>query len=425
MQKKDWIVKEVSEFLHTYLKTGYVQFDSFSRKIHHEINKFEQLFILRFLLHEETKKFVDQLPSLIRSFKTVTTMKRQTNIAEVRGSIDWPETIRTRLNKKATDKLTFITNENIRSYDTSENIILKKLLMILYRELYENDYVRRFYEIEWFNDWKERRRNIDRILRNNIYIQRVSEIHVTNRMMYDTTKHRNPLYRNAAHLLIRYNEFMSGEVDQSELEQLLRETFILPKEEDVLFELYWIIQIIKHNTDQSTLYLIDGTKNLVATWETGSYHYSIYHDSTGPEELSFTTFSHELKDSNDLYVQRIYESFQLANEYGKQFFNRSSSHIFRQGRPDIIVAIRHKETQQLEKIIIGEVKYTDRTNYAITGLRELLDYIHLVKYQNTYMYHDIPIEGILCIGNIEWNENNADDQLVQIITPPDRERLQL
>src|SRR5690625_4676077 len=96
--EKERILKEIAHFLHAYLKDGYVQMDSFSKKIHPNIERFEQLFVLRFLLHDETKRFVEQLPELIRKFKTTSRQIQQTNISEVRGSIDWPETIRTRLN---------------------------------------------------------------------------------------------------------------------------------------------------------------------------------------------------------------------------------------------------------------------------------------------------------------------------------------
>src|SRR5699024_3428493 len=172
--------------------------------IHQNIDRFEQLFIIRFLLQEETKQFVNELPALIRNFKTTTTMTQQTNIAEVRGGIDWQETIRKRINQNYTDKLTFVTNENIRSYDTPENLVLKKLLTTLYNELFENDYVQNFYKMDWFNEWNALKRNVAIVLRKNIYLQRVPNIHISDRMLHNAMKHRNPLYRKAALLLAQY-----------------------------------------------------------------------------------------------------------------------------------------------------------------------------------------------------------------------------
>ena len=423
MTTKEQMVKEIAAFLHTYLKAGYVQLDSFSQKIDQRIDRFEQLFIIRFLLHERTKQFVRNLPFLIRNVKTITTTERQTNVAEVRGTVDWMETIRTRVNQNYADKLTFVTNEHIRSYDTQENLVLKRLLTILYETLYNNEYVKKFYREQWFSEWNELKRNVRHTLYKNIYIQRVSHVPVSDRMIVNTTKHRNPLYREAALLLSQYERFMRGEFEQEELEQLLRETFILPKEEDTLFELYWVVQLIKQNTETSTLHLMDGTDHLVASWEKGAYHYYVYHDSTGPKELSFNILRTELKDSVDPYVQRIYDAFEQANKYGEAWFGREKSNIFRLGRPDIIVVIRHKESEKMVKLIIGEVKNTTSTNYAMTGLRELLDYIYLVKYNDDYAHGRIPVQGILCVGDVEWGGTSENDDHVKLVTPGERGRL--
>src|SRR5690625_2668042 len=222
------IVKEISAFLHTYLKAGYVNVDSFSQKIHGEIDQFERLFIVRFLLHKSTKQFVKQLPFLLRNFKTITFPKKQSNIGEVRGAIDWPETIRKRMNENYQDSLTFVTNENMRSYNTQENIVLKRLLKILYDNLYESDYIKTFYQMDWFTEWKQLRENVRRAIYQNIYLQRVSNnARLSQRMIQNTMKHRNPLYREAAKLLNTYEHFMQGQYTEEELQQLLRETFIL------------------------------------------------------------------------------------------------------------------------------------------------------------------------------------------------------
>src|SRR5690625_470672 len=423
MTTKEQMVQEIAAFLHTYLKAGYVQLDSFSQKIDQRIDRFEQLFIIRFLLHERTKQFVRNLPFLIRNVKTITTTERQTTVAEVRGAVDWMETIRTRVNQNYADKLTFVTNEHIRSYDTQENLVLKRLLTILYETLYNNEYVKRFFREQWSSEWDELKRNVRHTLYKNIYIQRVSHVPVSDRMIVNTTKHRNPLYREAAILLSQYERFMRGEFEQEELEQLLRETFILPKEEDTLFELYWVVQLIKQNTETSTLHLMYGTDHLVASWEKGAYHYYVYHDSTGPKELSFNILRTELKDSVDPYVQRIYDAFEQANKYGEAWFGREKSNIFRLGRPDIIVVIRHKESEKMVKLIIGEVKNTTSTNYAMTGLRELLDYIYLVKYNDDYAHGRIPVQGILCVGDVEWGGTSENDDHVKLVTPGERGRL--
>lgn len=350
MNKREQMLQEVAAFLHTYVKSGYVNVDSFSKKIHSQIEQFEDLFTLRFLLHENTRGFVQKLPQYIRNFKTTTTMTQQVSTGEVCGAINWPETHRKRWNQNHADKLTFVTDENLRSYHTQENIVLKHTLQILYDELFDNDYVQSFYDFKWFEEWKTLRIPIAQLLRKNVYLQRVPNVYPSERMILNAMKHRNPLYREAATLLSRYRRFMTGDVDEKELEQFLRETFILPDEDHVLFELYWIAQIIKSNSEDSTLYVMDGENNLVASWKKGPYKFYIYHDSSGPKDLSFQTYIHELQHSNLPYVQQLHASFEKRNELVGRLFHRNETNIFREGRPDIIIVQRKYSTGKLMKL---------------------------------------------------------------------------
>ena len=59
-----------------------------------------------------------------------------------------------------------------------------------------------------------------------------------------------------------YRELISRNMDEELIKQLLKETFVFPEKEDVLFELYWVVQLIKHNSENAELRLIDGRDNL-------------------------------------------------------------------------------------------------------------------------------------------------------------------
>src|SRR5699024_11569913 len=102
------------------------------------------------------KCYIKQHTNNIINNKTITRTKQLANRAEIRVSIDWPETIRTRLQTNYKDKLTFVTNETFRSFDTQENLVLKNLLVLLQNELYHNPYVTKFLDRAWFQDWKSR-----------------------------------------------------------------------------------------------------------------------------------------------------------------------------------------------------------------------------------------------------------------------------
>src|SRR5699024_9490907 len=108
------------------------------------------------------------------------------------------------------DRLTFVTNENKRSYDTQENIVLKHTLVMLYEYLFHHDYVRRFFKQNYFHEWKKLSKNIVSALRQNVYLKRVSYLEISDRMIQNTRKHRNPLYREAASLIALHRHFMRG-----------------------------------------------------------------------------------------------------------------------------------------------------------------------------------------------------------------------
>ncbi|MDL4842621.1 hypothetical protein [Aquibacillus rhizosphaerae] len=147
----------------------------------------------------------------------------------------------------------------------------------------------------------------------------------------------------------------------------------------MLFELYWIVKLIKQNTNNSQLHLMDGTQNMLASWEKESYLYKLYHDSTGSNNISFRVSENEVADSNNPYLIQRYQSFVMSNKLTSDIFDRGSTKLFWSGRPDFLLEVYEKETNLLVKLIIGEVKNTSSVEYAITGLRELIDYFHLAK----------------------------------------------
>lgn len=92
------MLEEIAGFLHGYLKSGKVNIQSFFSKVNINIDNIRQLLIIRFLLKKETKDFVRSLPVLMKNLKTATVAKSHLRINEIRGSIDWSQTIVERIN---------------------------------------------------------------------------------------------------------------------------------------------------------------------------------------------------------------------------------------------------------------------------------------------------------------------------------------
>jgi len=72
-----------------------------------------------------------------------------------------------------------------------------------------------------------------------------------------------------------------------------------------------------------------------------------------------------------------------------------------QGRPDLIVEVRDEE-KCLQKVVVGEIKYICRTGTAKKGLKELMEYCQLMKYQKEYVGDtDIEVVGLLFLDGVE------------------------
>jgi hypothetical protein len=415
--KEEELLEEISGFLHGYLKAGKLRINSFLSKINMNISNLEQLLTIRFLLKDDTKEFVKELPVLLKRFKTTTVIQNEIHFGEVKGQIDWAQTTKERLARNHKDKTIFTTNESIRSYNTPENLILKELLGILYGILFNEAFIKGFENREWFSEWQQLKKKVVHAYKKNIYLQRVDYVHVADRIILKTLNHRNKLYRIAAKLLLFYRKLMNGLYSKEDIENVLRETFIAPDNVDVLFELYWIIQLIKKNTNESQLHLIDGSQNMVASWETEFYLHKLYHNSTGSNEIQFSITADEISESSNSFLKRKYRSFTTSNLFAHEFFGRTPTKFLWRGRPDFLLEVYNKETNKIVKLIIGEVKNTSRVEYAITGLEELLDYVHFVKdAKGDYLLgSSITVRGILCIGDVPLKDDaNYESELIKV-----------
>ena len=408
--KREKIIEEISDFLVVYLKAGKVGLNSFIKKTELNISQLDHLLMIHFLLQDEVKQFVRDLPVRIRRFKTSTRLETETYVGEVRGQINWPNTLKERLKINYKDRTIFSCNESIRNYDIPENLVLKELLQLLYRMLYLKIDFSHIEKYEYFREWKDLKVIVDEMLRKNVYLSKVqvTDHKVTDRIIQNTLLHRNPLYRGAAKLLLNYRELIKKNDNQEILKELLKETFIFPEKEDVLFELFWTIQLIKNSTEDAQLQLIDGRNNLVASWEDESYCYHIYHDSTGSENLMFHISTDEVAKVEHPYISKRIKSMERALQVAQTSFQSNfNTTTFWSGRPDIIVEVYCKGSGELVKVLIGEVKDTIKTDYAVKGLRELVDYMELAKDKNGVYLKEEKVEGRLFVGDMDIPNTEA------------------
>ena len=434
------LLDEIANDFNQFLKQGVLDTTSFARKSHPNLNidNIRKLLRIHFILTQSDDPeatgvldFVRELPHRLRRIKTAVSHNKNRFEGEVRGRICWKSTIDMRCTEMPKDKINFICQERERNFNIPENLVLKKLLQII-GEILRQDLgnVDEGYGwiSEWFRDDKPLKKLLEDVFFRNIYIRRVdlnADV-VTPRMIAKVKKSRKALYREAAYLLERYNRLMNYEFDEHEARELLQNTFIKPEKTEVLFELYWAIKIInsfKKDNEKLFFQLIEPNQNIIAKWKLGDKRYRLYHNATGSFRFHEDLTKYCDIEEDDNFISREIQVLKALS----QLVDRDFENTLWGGRPDIILeqyVIGDDGNEQIKAIIIGEVKYTDSRDYAIQGLRELLEYIALVRRKSNIengkyiaekghlfgelSLNPIPIVGVLFTDKIKGHSFNFD-----------------
>jgi len=398
----DKLINEIGDNFNMFLKAG-IRVDSFSKKIDPElnINNLTKLLRIHFVLTEEVIDFVQALPKKVRRIKTTVDKRSQILNGEVKGRIEWDKTIKVRCKCNYGDLTLFVCNQTEKNYNISENIVLKCLLSVIHSIIFEDLKPAIDKEYKWIGRWTEQKKlktTLEEVFLRNIYIKRITsdDTEITERMIHSASKSRNKLYRDAVKLLLRYNKIMKHDLDPKEAKELLRNTFIKPEKTEVLFELYWVIKMIEAKSRKElkdiVFNLIDGTNQIVAEWEDDDWTYRIYHDSVGKSFQFLERFEDVSKDIESLggdgYLIREGMVFKEWQKLCSEIFSLEKGDSFWGGRPDILLEKCKKDPDKPEQVFIGEVKYTDSEEYAAQGLRELLEYMALIKIKSSNKYFE-------------------------------------
>lgn len=418
--KTETILNEISSDISFYLKSGKLNIDSLSNKIDPSlnINNIEKLLRIHFLLKDDVVNFVEKLESRLRSIKTTVETKTTVLNGKIRGSVNWKETISARCSN-GYNKSIFVCSLPEKQFSIPENIVLKKILSI-FNDIIENDLELAFKkEYDWLNKWvddKKLKEVLKKTFLKNIYLRKIKyneEREINNKFLVKALSSRKPIYQDAAELLSKYNSLMNHELNKKEAKELLRNTFVCSENKDLLFELYWIIKIIK-SFDNAKLNILEEGSSLVASWKVEDKKYKLYHDSTGSKILNFNEKLEDNKDNGkDNFILREIKVLEKVEELTSKTNNGS----LWGGRPDIL--LEEWKDEKLISVFVGEVKNTKSKDYAMKGLRELLEYVALIRKGKGYVVDkdelfkkdmDI-VKGALFTDIIEGFEITDDDNI--------------
>lgn len=410
MTKKD-MIEEIKEELIIYFREGFINPKSFFEFDKFRFNSIYDILKIHFILSEEVQDYVLGLEESIRGIKNSTKLDRSMFHGEVRGNIDWNRTMEYRANTLYNDRTKFICDNVDKLYDTKENIILKKAISIIYNIIHVELGMDRFIKQEWYKNGENLSHIISNIYRGNIYIKRIdiSNVNITDKMVLDVSKSRNKLYRDSARIIKLYRDIMA--LKEEHLNALLSETFIDMKNENEVFELYCIFKYMRKRFSIGDVKynVIDGREECLASLEDEDHIYKVYHNRKASSYLNFNVDISEVRNSENIFLKKKVKSLDRKSQIYRELEDKDISNIFWSGRPDLLILKIDKESESIDYIEIGEVKYTNEKTYMYQGLEELLEYIYFIKDRDSNYIENVDIKGILFVDYIELDKYDFGD----------------
>lgn len=368
--------KETEEMLSEvfFYLTGYLLQGSINPNFNINLNvfgaealRFDTALKIRFLLDPKVLKYLQNLETLLRRIRTEVSRERQSTKGEVRGHIDWRQTIQKWAQSDFRDRTNYTISRPIKNYDIPENLVLKKTVSTLHM-LMVNDSVKQ--EIDRDYSWslilRESRKNLRTILRN-VHFKKImdeNQIHVSSRMKNIVRQSRKKLYRDSCSIYEKYEHiFEKKSFNRTEFEDLLTKTFIDPRNVERLFELYCLFKILDILKEMGwkiqKISEITQNREETAILQSNNRTITVFYNVTDPANLFFIDLLEpaEIKEAQ----QRI----------ARAYFEKTLLDTSR--RPDIILEIVHNGKRNY---LVFEIKYSRRSETIERGIYQALHYLY-------------------------------------------------
>ncbi len=413
------LVEATQEELAAFLATGGINERQLSEKLDFsgiDIDDFRRIKQVHFVLSEPVVEFVQELPRRIRKVKKESHRSSEIARGEIRGKIDWGGTTKLRHSQSYGDTSLFVCETPHFEYDIPENLVLKKLLSIIYRTV-ERDL--KEVEYEWRTDrWDDRLvTDIDRIFERNVHVNRIrdtDEIKLRERDLDAARKSRNELYYESYELLLKYRKLMANEFESEEIGELLQQTLVEPKEVTTLFELFCVFKLVRAFSEEYEglqIQPIRKTSDAIARLASEDRAVNVYHNASGDLEWyeSIDDVERPLSD----YLQRYERVLDQYADAADEMIGKDIQRSLFSGRPDVVVEVYEKTPageESLLRVILGEVKYTDKESTFSEGLKQLLEYLQYAKKDGNYLQDTLSeLEGFLMVDSVVFDQPQRDD----------------
>lgn len=393
--EKAIIQRELADLIFGYLQAGSMSKSWLGdqlapAELPDQFHHYDRLADLHFILHPVVVSFAKDLRPKLRGIKTETEREKNRSRDEIEGRIDWQLTYQQRNQEAPQDQTLFVTERRTQAYAIPENLVLKKLLSVIYNNIRGLETV----DYDWLdarwgtsgadpNHIEEFKSLYDR----NIHLNRIPDPEgrlPTDRMVQQTKSSRQEIYQNAAQLLEWRDKLQEG--SQRALEHIFESTIIQPSE-STLFELFTVLQLLRaletRFDERSKIHPITtGRRELATLGEPPCY---LYHDTAATGRgLSFPT-----RVPSDTKVQpEDHQNVKTEEEWSARTraignwmevirAQHSGATEGSSGRPDATVfrPASKNSDQFADGMLIVEVKHSNRTKKIDEGIVELLRYL--------------------------------------------------
>lgn len=418
------LIEQLSEDILTYVMHGSFPDEHLATEIKPDalderFYDYEMLVRLHFILDPDVVSFVESLPSRLRSIKTRTKRVSNESRGGLGGRIDWSETIKRRYSHNPSDTSLFVCENRSENYDIDENVVLKRLLALIYSTIDEcEEYLTRDYE--WVTErWKESEDLIEtmrEIFERNVHVTRIRDPEAyepTPRMVQRATQSRDRIYRDASRLYRQYQRTLEG--DETAIRNLLDRTAITPDDDETLFELFVLFRYIEAieelSDEQFRLRTIESGSQEVANLIDEDTEITVYHDNSARDRgLSFLSDVPGKDPENLSRTERVEREARIVTD--EYFLDQSLRTTT--GRPDVIVL--EVEAGSNVEYLITEVKYSTRPETVRQGIRETLEYLAFLRDDGDLVYGESDYfgsgwNGVLVVQDIDERETaSLEDQ---------------
>lgn len=337
-----------------------------------DIADFDRLKRIRFSLSKDVQTYIDKLDQRLRRIRTVNEVKSEVTRGDIRGAIDWGQTIRDRYENNPHDTTRFVTRSPQTKYQIPENILLKKLLSIVANtardELLAIDQT---WRRELWDDGEIE--SYLRLVDRNVHLNRIEATERTSlqpRQLNAVRQARQPLYYQAYERFQEYERLLNNDFSMESSRKLLYETLTIP-ETSRLFELASIFRLLRGFREYANVMLnpIEPGSDALAVGQTEDFEVVVYHDHRG----SLTFKEHLPSNPQSDYLQK----YGKVLERHRAFMDRTTLRPIYGGRPDIVIEFydRNTDRERPVHVVIGEVKHTAREPVFSDGVQELFEYL--------------------------------------------------